>query len=207
MADVFKDILIRGLRERQIPNKTREARQWYRNQAASFFTTPSRVMLESPLNDLKRMPQIGNMYMYWYDPKWKDILPLYDKFPCTIVFKLYEDGFLGLNLHYLKLPVRAAFMDQLYQYTNDNTNYDEKTRFMLTYNLMKHTASLDAFRPCIKRYLTNHVRSRFLKIPPVNWDTALFLPVEQWNDPNESRNQLMRPYKSSRKKPRTTRKR
>lgn len=195
MADVFKEILDRGLRERQIPNLTQKARDWYRNQGRMARTTPGRVMLESPLQNLKSVPQIGNMYMYWYDPKHKDKLPIYDMFPCIIMYKSMVDGFMGLNLHYLPIPYRAAFFDRLYDYVNDKTTYDEKTRFMLTYNLLKHTQTLDLFRFCIKRYLTSHVKSRFLYVPPKDWDTALMLPVAKWNDYNESLKQMTRPFK------------
>ena len=35
-AKVFDDILLRGVREGQIPARTQEARDWYRNQAGQM---------------------------------------------------------------------------------------------------------------------------------------------------------------------------
>jgi hypothetical protein len=34
--------------------------------------------------------------------------------------------------------------------------------------------------PCIKRYLANHVQSRFLEIQANEWDIAVMLPVERF---------------------------
>jgi hypothetical protein len=33
------------------------------------------------------------------------------------------------------------------------------------------------FRPCIKRYLTSHIKSKILTIEPEEWDVAVFLPT------------------------------
>jgi hypothetical protein len=36
------------------------------------------------------------------------------------------------------------------------------------------------FKPCVKRYLWNHVRSKFVTIPPEEWDLVLMLPLERF---------------------------
>ena len=41
----------------------------------------------------------GRLYFFLYDPKTKDELPYYDRFPLVLVLEKYDDGFLGLNLH------------------------------------------------------------------------------------------------------------
>ena len=55
----------------------------------------------------------GDMVMYTYNPKLKDVLPYYDAFPLTIVVGPAKDGFYGINLHYLPPKVRAIFLDKL----------------------------------------------------------------------------------------------
>jgi hypothetical protein len=70
-------------------------------------------------------------------------------------------------------------MDSLYEYAN-NEKYDESTKLRVTYALMKKASKIPLFKPCVKRYLSNHVRSKFMYIAPNEWDIALFLPTERF---------------------------
>ena len=70
-------------------------------------------------------------------------------------------------------------MDALYTLLN-NSRYDESTKLRMTYNLLASSSRFRLIRPCIKRYLVAHVKSRFLQIPVTSWDTALFLPTERF---------------------------
>jgi hypothetical protein len=122
---------------------------------------------------------IGGLYCYYYDPKTKDKLPYYDIFPLTLVLERYNDGFLGLNLHYLPLRYRLAFLSKLMDYAS----YDDKNniqRLRISYDILRASKSLKEFKPCIKRYLTNQVRSKILAIQPNEWDVAAFLPVQDF---------------------------
>ena len=122
---------------------------------------------------------IGGLYCYYYDPKTKDKLPYYDIFPLTLVLERYNDGFLGLNLHYLPLRYRLAFLSKLM----DFASYDERSniqRVRISYDILRASKSLKEFKPCIKRYLTNQVRSKILAIQPNEWDVAAFLPVQDF---------------------------
>ena len=95
----------------------------------------------------------------------------------------YSDGFLGLNLHYLDPRNRALLMDGLYDAVSDE-EYDEKTRLKLTYEVLAGASKYRYFRPCVKRYLTSHVRSRYLKIESSEWDNIIFLPLERFEKAN-----------------------
>jgi hypothetical protein len=132
-------------------------------------------MKENPII-LKNRTIIGSMFMFFYQPKHKDTLPYYDSFPLVIVLKPAEGGFLGLNLHYLPPVLRAKFLDSLLEYTN-NDRFDETTKFSLTYNLLERAAKMKYFKPCIKHYLSDHVRSRFAMVEAPEWEIATFLPV------------------------------
>lgn len=122
---------------------------------------------------------IGKMFMFLYDPKYKKTLPYYDKFPLIIPIDIYEDGFLGLNLHYLPPKYRIVLMDKLIEYTN-NDKFDKTTKFKLTYTLLKHASKMKEIEPCIKRYLQSHVASRFVPIDAQDWEIAVLLPVERF---------------------------
>jgi len=190
MPNIFRTILERGIRNGIMPNRTAQAREWYRHQAAQAITTPNQLLGTVPLDQLRGAPRVGDMYMYWYDPKWKKKLPVYDRFPLIYLYQMTKDGFMGLNLHFLHHSARAMMMDALYEYRTDDT-YDEKTKIIASYQIMKRSYKLSMYRHCIKRYLTSHVRSRFLYIPPKDWDTALFLPVEKLTNNTHLANQYL----------------
>ena len=121
----------------------------------------------------------GRMYHFRYDPKWKEKLPYWDTFPLVIPIDSYGDGFDGLNLHYLPVKLRAKLFDALSSVLTDD-GLNEKARFKLTYNLLSGAKKFKLFRPTYKRYLYSKVKSRFLLIPPEEWQIALFLPTQKF---------------------------
>ena len=133
------------------------------------------------LNDAKRISSqafVGRMYLYHYDPKLKDTLPMWDKFPLVLPMETYSDGFLGLNLHYLDPSSRFALLDRLHDFIS-NDKYDDTTKFRLSYDLLSKSRRYRSIEPCIKRYLFSHIMSPLIYIEPDNWETAIFLPFEK----------------------------
>ena len=90
-----------------------------------------------------------------------------------------DGGFYGINMHYLPHVLRARLMDALYSLSRDK-RYDEKTRLKLSYSILNGAAKYKAFKPTFKRYLTNHVRSRFIEITSSEWDIALMMPLQKF---------------------------
>jgi hypothetical protein len=121
----------------------------------------------------------GSMFMFFYDPKHRATLPYYDSFPLIIAVGPAPGGFYGLNLHYLPIPLRAKFLDELVGITSNN-RYDESTKFDLSYQYLKTTSSMKYFKPCYKHYLTKQVEGKLAYIPPPEWEIATFLPAAQW---------------------------
>lgn len=122
---------------------------------------------------------MGGLYYFYYDPKTKDDLPYYDKFPLVMPLKRESDGFIGLNFHYLPLRYRIMFMRKLMPYAIYNDD-DEIKRIRVTYPLLDSSSRLKEFRPCIKKYLYGRIKSRILKVQPEEWDIALYLPIHQF---------------------------
>lgn len=123
---------------------------------------------------------VGKVYFYKYDPKWKAILPKYDMFPLTVIIEPYSNGFLGLNLHYLSVGERIALLDELSEFAS-NDMLDETTRFLISYKRLKATSmAFSLAKPCVKRYLWTHCRSKFVEVYPTEFDKAVQLPVEDW---------------------------
>ena len=123
--------------------------------------------------------EVGKMYLFSYDPKLKKELPYYDRFPLIFPFKKVPNGFLGINLHYLPYILRAKLMDLLYPKVND-PKLSDAARLKISYNILNAAATNKYIKPCIKMYLNNHVRSKFIMIVPTEWDIALWLPVENF---------------------------
>jgi hypothetical protein len=122
---------------------------------------------------------LGGLYYFYYDPKTKDEIPYYDRFPLVLVLERYPDGFLGLNLHYLPLKYRIAFLDKLLDYAA-YTPDDEIKRIKITYDILNMSKRMQEFKPCVKRYLYPHVKSKMLAVQPNEWDIAIFLPIQQF---------------------------
>ena len=184
VAYVFDNILAKGVRAGQIPARTRAAREWYRNEAEKVDVTPSKLMRENQ-SKIVRGYEIGQMMLFNYDPKLKRKLPYYDTFPLVFPIEPRDNGFLGLNMHYLPLRQRAMLMDALYTLRTDN-RYNESTALKISYQILKRSARYKLFKPCVKHYLNSHIKSRRIKIDPVEWDMALFLPLQRFQKASSS---------------------
>lgn len=128
---------------------------------------------------------IGSMISFFYDAKLKDVLPYWDQFPLVFPIEIYDDGFLGINLHYLPPLLRAKLMDALY--TTAITKKDKIQRLKISYDILVSATKFSPFKPCVKRYLKGHVKSRFFYIEPNEWDMALMLPTQRFVGASEQK--------------------
>jgi len=183
MATLFQNILNKAEKRGITDKKSAESIHWFRNniRKTTNAVTSSRIMREEQASIVNSWTNTGpgRMYFVHYDPKHKKTLPYYDTFPLIIPIERYKDGLLGLNLHYLPPILRAKLLDGLYD-TLTNDRFDEKTKMQVSYQIVSSASKSRYFEPCIKRYLGNHFRSRFIKIEPEKWTPAVFLPVENF---------------------------
>jgi len=152
------------------------AQNWLQEQAANVRNP--RQLIDGNKRLVSRIA-IGRMYLFHYDPKTKDQLPYYDRFPLIFPFQRVDGGFYGINLHYLPHILRARLMDRLLDLAN-NKVYDDTTKLKISYQILSSSSKFKYFEPCVKHYLNSHVKSRFLWIPAEQWNTALFLPLERF---------------------------
>lgn len=157
--------------------RSNAARDWLRAKIKTL--NPTRQALLSDKQRLKGGAIIGRMYFFFYDPKTKDKLPYYDRFPLVLPIEQYQDGFLGLNLHYLHPKQRIILLDKLSEYAS-NSKYDTTTKLRLSYDVLRRSSSISEHIPCVKKYLFSHVESRFLEIAADEWDIAALLPMESF---------------------------
>lgn len=181
VAYIFQKIADRGTAMGITDTNTVDARDWFRANAKKISTVNDKRIMKDKERLTNKMTRysIGRMFMFYYDPKTKDQLPYYDRFPLIFPIELYADGFLGINLHYISPLLRAKLMNALYMTVN-NKKYDDTTRLRINYSILKSASRFKYFEPCVKRYLFSHVRSRFYYVAPNEWDMALMLPTERF---------------------------
>ena len=173
MADIIGNVL------EQTGGKDRSIR-WFREKVKELGDVPSRQLIREGI--VTSRPSFGRMNFFMYSPKYKDdvnVLPYYDRFPLIMPvepLQEYRDGFMGLNFHYLSIPMRLKLLNVISEYAN-NDNMDDTTRIKLTWNRIKRNPMV---RPTIKRYLYDHVRTPFRRIDADEMMVAVLLPVQQF---------------------------
>jgi len=191
MSNIFYNLEMEAFRNGITP-RTKESMDWFRRKAQAMRRVNRNELMKQEPVELRNRGVVGNMYMFFYDPKMKDTLPYYDRFPLVVVVGKAEGGFYGLNLHYLPPILRAKMLDGLMDITN-NRVYDDSTRFNIRYNTLKRISRLKYYKPCFKHYLNSQVRSRFAYVQPPEWEIATFLPSADFS---KGKNTV---YKDSRK--------
>lgn len=147
----------------------------------------SEKLIKENITKMEQSGRWGHIYQFVYDAKTKSKLKYYDYFPMSIVLEKYKDGFLGLNLHYLSITMRFAFMNQLWNFVSSPTGQlDEDTRFMLSYNMLKSISGKKFYKPCIKRYLYSQMRTPLYHIPSDKWIFAMILPSSKFFDKQDN---------------------
>lgn len=145
----------------------------------------SRVTLLKTTQDIQtpRM-MIGTMCFFGYDPKHKDTLPHYDRFPLSFVFGLDSKGFIGINFHYLNIPMRVRLYDAMWKIASQSHLPTQQVK-AITWQLLSNVSRFPGVGPAVKRYLYGHVRTKFIKVDIQDWKTAIMLPVSQFTGANE----------------------
>ena len=171
LEDIFKQ------NQYNLKDSVRKSSAWFDQQAKLMQKqgiTPKKVIKGEHLSNSLRP---GNLYMFFYDPKTKESLPYYDRFPLVFPYEKTADGFMGLNMHYLPYALRVRLLDKLLQFRT-NTRMDETTRLKYSWAMIGGVTKFKPAQACIKRYLFNHVQSSFKQVMPQDWATAMMLPVE-----------------------------
>jgi hypothetical protein len=149
--------------------------EWYRNTVRKLGT---RVTANKMMQDgiLTNRPNIGLLNLFYYDPKYKKTLPYYDIYPLVLPLDVIPGGFAGINFHYLAPLQRFRLLERLESFKNKR-RIDNKT--LLNVNLSR-VKNIPEVKPIIKKYLFNHVRSRFLKVDLTQAAYAIYLPVQRF---------------------------
>lgn len=165
-----------GMAKKGIKPRTAEAKSFAQELINKTIISSTR---SNVLNDSKRITpfaSVGRMFMFRYDPKFKERLPQWDEFPLVLPTTVTGDGFTAMNLHFLGPGERMQILDGLSIFLN-NDKYDDSTRFMLSYDLLKGMSQFSSVSQCMRRYLYDHMVSPMIYVEPSQWETAVFLPT------------------------------
>jgi|TARA_B100001996_G_scaffold382640_1_gene375038 hypothetical protein len=148
--------------------------EWYKDKIAEFGKPTTSQLIRDGRQS--KSPFFGLLNMFIYAPKFGKKLPYYDTFPLVLPLEQYSDGFLGINLHYLPIPIRVRLLDSLGDFSN-NEKFDATTFLRVNYNKVKN---VKAVKPTIHKYLAGYVRSRFRMVSADEFTIATLLPVQRF---------------------------
>ena len=157
--------------------RTEAARAWLGQKISKTRIPTNRSNI---LNDATRVSAkafIGKMYMFRYDPKYKEVLNVYDVFPLVIPFNVFSDGFIGINLHYVESSARRALLNQLSRYKRTN---QKNTYMQISWTIIRSAINSNAFKDSIHRYLSSHIVSSIVKIEDHYWEKVVDLPTQRF---------------------------
>ena len=144
---------------------------WYKKKVADLSNRISAARLMRD-NKLKKAPTFNKLHFFRYDPKLKAILPYYDTFPLVMPIQSAPGGFLGINFHYLPIPLRMRLLETL-----------DKRGFRGNYSKLKNIREV---KPTIKHYLRRQFVSGFLELEEDDYAPAIFMPVAQFRKASAS---------------------
>ena len=147
---------------------------WFRKKIKEFVAPTSIELVREGKRGVR--PFAGRLNMFFYSPKYKDKLPYYDRFPLVLPLERYSGGFMGINMHYLPIPLRTRLLDKLYEFSS-NDKFDETTRLTATYNRVRN---IPMVKPTLHKYLYNFVESPFRRIDADEFIVAALLPVQRF---------------------------
>lgn len=122
-------------------------------------------------------PELGSLLHFVYDAKGKDTLLWWDRFPLAIAADNATGGFLGYNLHYAPVKIRKYILDELTKNSNKKMKLD---RMRANYRFLKSMSIYDDVKPCIKHYLIEYIKSRFLIIDQQYYSRVVIMPTAKW---------------------------
>tara|TARA_R100000455_G_C6211804_1_gene79122 strand:+ start:37 stop:564 length:528 start_codon:yes stop_codon:yes gene_type:complete len=138
---------------------------WYKRKVSELASRISagRLMREGKI---LKTPGFNQLNFFRYNPKTKAILPYYDTFPLVMPIDGAKGGFLGINFHYLPIPLRMRLLETL-----------AKRNFDGDYSKLKN---IRLIKPCVKHYLKSQFASGFYRLDELDYAPAIFMPVQSF---------------------------
>lgn len=163
---------------------TAKSLDWFRKYVGRSFNRVGTGVLFRDRDLWKESFTIGKLYTFEYDPKHKDTLPIYDRYPMMFPFNTYraKDGMtiiVGLNLHYLPPALRMVAFKAMLKFKSE-PRYRKSTRLKLEWEALKAMSEHRLFKQAVHAYRLDHLRSVIVEVPAQSWELAIFLPTARW---------------------------
>ena len=184
MAEVQESFLSKvsdAIKTGTVGQEVRRSAQWFqdkikglkgglRNQFSSTNAAKFYREAETKVNPnlLKRRAELGDLFCYYYNPKYRTTLPYYDMFPMIMLLSAEKETFLGINFHYLRPKWRAVLLDRVSAKLGSGLPRWSKLR------------QIRQIAPTIKRYRFDHIMRRVIPIEENEQEIAIFLPTERF---------------------------
>ena len=138
---------------------------WYKRKVSELASRISagRLMREGKI---LKTPGFNQLNFFRYNPNTIAILPYYDTFPLVMPIDSAKGGFLGINFHYLPIPLRMRLLETL-----------AKRNFDGDYSKLKN---IRLIKPCVKHYLKSQFASGFYRLDELDYAPAIFMPVQSF---------------------------
>ncbi|CAL9982391.1 DNA end protector [Vibrio phage K469] len=184
----------RELKGPRAKRNTAQAHKWFMGRISKDTNLKTeRVYKELKENKTRKAMDkglIGRLFLFNYDPKTKDTLPVYDTWPLVFFFNAHvgsgngngEKGVLylhGINMHYLSPKLRLILFTELIKLKNDSA-LREKTRLKLSWQIIKKLAGARLAEHAVKTYRADHIRSELAEVYPQDWIIVISMQISRF---------------------------
>jgi len=168
------------IRSGKIGQEVRRSAQWFHDKVRGLkgelrnkfsSTNAAKFYRESEkINSLvfRKRVSLGDMFCYYYNPKYRQVLPYYDMFPMIMLIGADKDTFLGINFHYLAPKFRAILLDRVTAKVGGG---------LINW---KKISMIREIAPTVKRYRFDHIMKKVVPIEENEQEIAIFLPTEKF---------------------------
>lgn len=170
--------------QRALSSKTKpiDNLRWLHQKVGMYRRRGGKAVPKDAFNVHRGGIFIGGMFVYKYDPKTKETLPWWDALPVVIPIEMYDDGWLGLNLHYIPPRMRIKLMEKLLSFKQRAGS--DKAYMRLSYDFLRGALESKLFDPCIKRYLASHLETPLIRVDDEHWEKVAMLPIQEFRYAN-----------------------
>ena len=175
--------------------------QWFRQQMNDIKKNrfnKYQFIINGRADTVRRL-EIGKMYFFEYVAKYSGIgsddipvsqqLPVFDRYPLVLPLSTAPNGFIGINLHYLPIKIRAWLLDQLMRTANVPAN-----KLRINWQLLSNLSKANVGKYATHRYLLNHITSPFRLVRIDDYPNAIMLPFAGWYGKDRRLVSLFRSY-------------
>lgn len=134
-------------------------------------------MLSTNLQGFKANDFRGhNLIFMRYDAKFKN--KVYDRTPLVLILRRSKGYVLGLNFHWLPVPLRLILLKLILKMNKNNIK--KGYPLTVTYQMLKPIISKMGMSPVIRLYIFNRISRKGLVIPPEYWLTVAKIRAESF---------------------------